>query len=260
MPAGILKAAMKEQKPKSSFPHLVFVYGTLKKDFFNYNRFMKAKENLHWTLVSSHAVLESARIRAFFVDCYYTPYLVLAPEQDKNKVQPPVDAEILSGGDLLCSEKPGLAQAELALGEKLQQSKTAHGELYRVDDVMLAELDELEGIARDRYTRSVVRVEAQTCDVSEEAKAMQQEINPVSATPGRGPGRAGEQETAYYFDAFVYHLRAEKVPTEILEGASSMPSSIRFIENYALEKHRQNYVVKEERDMSRYQPDWGGYV
>lgn len=109
--------------------HLVLVYGTLKAGFYNHESVMQPLQG-HFALLAERATVDGF----LFVDAYYIPYLVV--------------------------DKAALADAS-AEGAEFGSGETAPvgGELYAVDDEMLAALDELEGIAQGRYTRSRVRAQ-----------------------------------------------------------------------------------------------------
>ena len=57
--------------------HNVFVYGTLKRGFFNHEAVLQGRPN-HWKLLDVDARLSGS----LFVDAYYIPYLFLTRDED----------------------------------------------------------------------------------------------------------------------------------------------------------------------------------
>lgn len=191
--------------------HHVFVYGTLKRGFFNFDRFLGGKE-AQWRLVSDTAVLRRGAA-AFFVDTYWTPYFVFATASDHGQHQKHGDAE--------------------ADGSSALKPIAVRGEVFAVDDSLLQDLDELEGVARGRYTRTEVIVE-----LKEQGS-------------GSGAGDEIAEQSLVPLKCYVYHLKT--VPSTVL-------SQVCHIDFYDLELHKKNYVIKEDRDATKYDASWGGYL
>ena len=101
---------------------LVFVYGTLKRGFFNHH--ILASSNYNEGAVSFASLARTVECFPLFLDYYRIPYLV---------------------------DRPGV-------GGRIS------GELWQVDDPTLAALDELEGVAKGRYSRMKIDVVVMTED------------------------------------------------------------------------------------------------
>jgi gamma-glutamylcyclotransferase (GGCT)/AIG2-like uncharacterized protein YtfP len=172
-------------EPTTKFPFLVMVYGTLKEGFYNYAAVMQPLQE-GGHFVKLH---DRAETKGFlFVDAYYVPYLVVG-------------------------------------SSSVSEDSTITGEVYGVDQVMLDDLDELEGVGQGRYTRSEVTVRLLNSSETDESEV---------------------RET----QCFIYHLEA--VPSVVGEqGIQSMPC-------YDFAGHKEKYVPKQDRDQSRYK-EWGGY-
>ncbi|CAD7922738.1 unnamed protein product [Amoebophrya sp. A25] len=194
-----------DAEAKARFPHLVFVYGTLKTGFFNHGAVMMTQADT-WQQISSAATIQrNHEADHFFVDIYYTPYLVLgASPQDSNQGE--VENEVPDGG-----KDVGNAN----------DAKVVRGELFAVNEEMLASLDDLEDVKFGRYTRSEVLVSIPS----------------------------GEN----FFSCFVYHLRAERISAELLD-------QVEHIEEYQKEEHEKRYVHREDRDPDKYVEKWGVYL
>ena len=151
---------------QKSFPHRVFVYGTLKRGFFNHDAVMVPKPET-WRLVSDQACLRLGPESAFFVDIYYTPYLVIAATDCASackKTNTTADTSTTSS-KIIEDTSPILQQKDeqqmnMAPQERERgETRMVRGEVYEVSDEMLADLDDLEGVKFGRYTRSEVAAE-----------------------------------------------------------------------------------------------------
>ena len=113
----------------------VFVYGTLKEGYSNYERVLQPfVERGECELVSNSARLAD-RSAKMFVDYYYCPYLLMRNTGDEiNQDRPP-----MTGGEIM-NERDSLPC----------------GELYTVSPEALEKLDELEGVQAGRYKRILV--------------------------------------------------------------------------------------------------------
>jgi len=234
--------------------HTVFVYGTLKHRFFNYNEFLlpalladkkyqQKKKPLDPLNLESKTTEDNdansdaltpkalplcrsvphkyASINGLlFVDAYFVPYLI--PEE-------------LTGKD----------------GAPSFGANPVYGEIYNVNDDMLARLDDLEGIGKGRYTRSRVH---------------------VCISPGeKEDSRPQKQE----LQAWVYHL--SNIPPPVAAKLSGVGDSrkemikdpqtlkgidcVQFISSYQLDEHQAYYLPPKERENSdRFYQSWGGYL
>eukprot|EP00397_Hematodinium_sp_SG-2012_P057848 GEMP01072705.1.p1 GENE.GEMP01072705.1~~GEMP01072705.1.p1 ORF type:complete len:161 (+),score=42.37 GEMP01072705.1:201-683(+) len=97
----------------------VFVYGTLKRGFYNYDAVLAQKDGGAFALYEGDAVTEA--VFRLVGDMYGIPYLC-------------------------ASDTDGSGEA-----------RHIHGEVFSVDDVMLQTLDKLEGVPK-RYKRVLIHV------------------------------------------------------------------------------------------------------
>jgi gamma-glutamylcyclotransferase (GGCT)/AIG2-like uncharacterized protein YtfP len=107
--------------------HDVFVYGTLKRQFYNYEHVLRGKQSETATVAPGTS--EGSVEGRLFVDRYYIPYLQLSSGSE--------DASIDHG----------------------LTSSRVRGEIFTVSSDMLGILDELEGIGKGRYQRSRTAVQ-----------------------------------------------------------------------------------------------------
>lgn len=219
--------------------HEVFVYGTLKKGFHNYEHVLRGKETADATVrpyggsgleppygrtveqgsgpaaeegeaapQQVEAVINEVR-GTLFVDRYYIPYLQLS-ETNKTRVR---------------------------------------GEIYTVSSSMLAILDELEGVGKGRYKRSRVSVEVRS----------EREATPATVVP-----------------CWIYHLdEGVEIDVDIdqnaeanmdlsvaqLRGTTAEQASGKLyaIGEYRLDQHRQLYVPPGVGREQKFYRTWGGY-
>lgn len=100
--------------------HVVFVYGTLKKGLYNYRRFLEPAEARGKAVFVGAAKTASADFHLVVDPEYFVPCVYRAPDGDGYQIP---------------------------------------GELFRVDDDTLRELDRLEGVEHRWYLREQVQVE-----------------------------------------------------------------------------------------------------
>lgn len=240
----------------NKYAHTVFVYGTLKHGFFNYNEVLLpallADQKYQQDNTQNQLNLGSLRTTEdndlngdalipktlplcqrvehkhayinglLFVDAYFVPYLI--------------------PGDLVRKD-----------GAPTFSVNPVYGEIYSVNDEMLARLDELEGIEKGRYKRSRVHVCISSGKIEDSVSEPQ------------------KQE----LQAWVYHLSGIPPPVaaklsgggdcrnELLRNPQTLKGidCIQFLSSYKLDEHRAYYLPQKERDNpDRFYQSWGGYL
>ncbi len=180
----------------------VFVYGTLKKNFKNYNKLVQphlkqsrpADPSLPWArLLCGQAVVED--VGWLFVDAYYIPFCVFSSD-----------------------------------GEN---SSPIHGEVYRVNNVLLKILDDLEGVAENRYQRIEVPIV-----VGKSSKSISAWMYGLSEKPN------------------LEYVPSKDFPED---RKVAKTGQVEVIEEYNFQEHRKYFVPQNRRDRQRYQ-SWGGYL
>lgn len=231
--------------------HTVFVYGTLKHRFFNYNEFLLPALLADKKYQKERNPLDPLNLESRTTEDNGTNSDILTPKALPLCRSVPHKYASING--LLFVDAyfvPYLIPGELTG----KDANPVYGEIYNVNDDMLARLDDLEGIGKGRYTRSRVH---------------------VCISPGEQEDFSVSRPQKQELQAWVYHLSSIPPPVavklsgdgdsrkEMIKDPQSLKGidCVQFISSYQLDEHQAYYLPPKERDNpDRFYQSWGGYL